>query len=115
MTLNDFEHYKSQMYSIYLLPLSQSFKFHPILLYVQPFSVYKVVNNWKCTEWTQNDFEQITVKTTSYVVSTYSWGPNFGSFRSTRYEVAENRNKNQICTEWPQDDIEHFTVKSTWH
>ncbi len=41
-------------------------KFSSVLLYDQPFSRYKVVENWKCTEWPQIDIEHVTVKNTLY-------------------------------------------------
>ncbi len=52
-------------------------KAHILVSFVlQPFSTYKVVRNWKCTELPQNDFEHKTVKSNLHRLSRQSWGPN---------------------------------------
>ena len=51
-------------------------RFCSVLLYVKPFSRYKVVDNQNCTEWLQNDLEQSSPDTLR--------GPHFGPFRSLR-------------------------------
>ncbi len=46
-------------------------KFSSILLYNQPFSRYKVVQNQqtlKCTEWPQNGIEHLTVISILYTI-----------------------------------------------
>ena len=81
---NDLEHYrvKDTLYMRVLL-MSQGPKFHPIFLYDQPFSRYKVVDNRKCTKWHQNDFEYLTVKSTLYTLNIYLPGQNILLFHST--------------------------------
>ncbi len=66
---NSLEHYKvkSRIY-IYILLVHLSPNIHSVLLYDQPFSRYKVVQSWKCTEWTQNDLEHLTVENTLYLL-----------------------------------------------
>ena len=83
----------------------------------QPFSRYQ--ENRKCTEWSQNDRNHLTVRSTLYILSTYSRSPNFGQFRSmVRHfrdtKILKNR-KNQKCTDWPQPYLEHLTVKRTMY
>ncbi len=75
-----------------------------------------VVKNRKCTEWPQNDFKHLTVKSTLYTVNTHPQGPNCTPFCSTisqflRYKDVENRK----CTKWPQNDLKHLSVKIYLH
>ena len=71
-------------------------------------SRYKVVTNWKCTEWPQTDLEHLTGKSTLHALNTYFWGPNIRPFSSTRYKIPKTRK----CTEWPKTELKHW-VKST--
>ncbi len=40
-----------------------------------PYSRYKVVENWKCTQWRQDDLNHLRVKTTLYTLETHHRGP----------------------------------------
>ncbi len=48
----------------------------------QPFSRCKGDKYWKCTEWSQNDLEHLTVKRSLYTLSTHPRGSHFGPVRS---------------------------------
>ncbi len=91
----------SQKYSIYTEYLPLRSKFWSVLLYDKPFpryNMYKVGESQKCTEWTQTELEDFTIKCTLYTLNTRPWGPNFGPFRSTgsrfRYTTCTT------CTRW---------------
>ena len=43
----------------------------------------KTKTKQKCTEWSQNEAEHITIKSTLYILSTYPWSSNFDPFHST--------------------------------
>ncbi len=47
-----------------------------------------VVKNWKCTEWSQNQLEHLTVKITLHKIPLM---PNFCSFRSTTSRLRDTR------------------------
>ncbi len=79
------------------LLMSQSPKFHPIFLYTQPFSRYKVVGIGKCTEWPQDDLEHLTVKSTLYKLSTFPEAHLLHDHPFSKYKVVKNR-KNRKCT-----------------
>ena len=76
-----------------------------VLLYDQPFSRYKVVENRKCTEWPQNDLNHLTVERTLYTMNTTPQGPNFTPFRSTTRRFREARlsqiGNAPMTPEWP--------------
>ena len=66
-------------------------EYHSVLFYEQPLSRYKiVVENRKCTEWLQNDFKHLTVKSTLHTLNTHNWDPNFTPFRSTVARFPDN-------------------------
>ena len=48
-----------------------------VLLYDQPFSRYKVLENRKCAEQPQTNFEHLRVKSTLYTLSAYPLRPKF--------------------------------------
>ncbi len=56
------------MYTLYVLLVFMSPKFHSVLLYHQPCSRYKAAKNrTEYTEWPQNDLEYLTFKSTLYM------------------------------------------------
>ncbi len=104
--------------------MSQSPKFHPIFLYDQPFSRYKVADNQKCTEWPHNNLEHLIIKGTLYTINIYLRGPNFCPLHSTpNYKIQDFRDTRSLktgnapneCAEWPkwpQTDFEILPVNS---
>ncbi len=62
------------------VPLSPRIIFSSVSLCNHPFSRYKIVGNRKSTEWTRNDLEHLTVKSTLYALNTYPQGTNFIRF-----------------------------------
>ena len=75
----------SQRYHLYSKYERLKPTFWSVSLYAHPFSRYKVDENRKyrkCTAWPQTDPEHLTVKSTTYTLSAYPRGPNFGPFRS---------------------------------
>ncbi len=50
-----------------------------VLLY-KPFSRYNVFKNRKCTEWTENDLNHLTVQSYLYTLNNYPGGPYFSEF-----------------------------------
>ncbi len=89
-------------------------------LYAQPFSIYKVVENWKYQKSTkrhQTDLELLAVKSIPYTLSRCPRDPNFGLFfsmtsRLLRYKVVENRKKalNNL-----RITLDTLAVKNTLH
>ena len=62
---------KCPIYNKYVPPRNI---FGSVLLYDKPFSRYegsKIGKNQKCTDWSQNDPEHLTVKSTLHALSTY--------------------------------------------
>ena len=121
---NDPEHVtaKSTLYIQSTCPQGSNFVFN--LLYDQPLPVYKgaeiVTMIQKCTKWSQNDLQRLTVKITQCASGTYIWGSNFGPFRSTanRFREARFPKIRSVPNEprrTPGKDPEHLTVKSTLH
>ncbi len=109
---------KNKKYPIYTTYLPPRPKFQPFLLCDQPFSRYKIDETRKfrkCTDWPQTEFEILTVKSTSSTLSTYPWGPNFGSFCSTTAGFRDLRllkiGNARNGLKW----LEHLTVESTMH
>ena len=72
--------------------------------YLSQKSRYKVVRNWKCTEWPLTDLGHFTVKSTLYTLNTYPWGPNFGPFGSTISRFRETTCKRSAKIGNAQDD-----------
>ncbi len=54
---------------------------------------YKVVENWKCTQWPQKDLNHLTVKRNMYTLNTQPQGPNFNPFRSMTSRFRDKRSK----------------------
>ena len=54
---------------------------------------YKVVDNRKCTKWTRNDLEHLTVKSTLYILNTWNYFRvlNFCPFCSTTRRFQDTR------------------------
>ena len=67
------------MHPVYTEYLSLRPKFHPVSLYDQPFSRYKIVENRKCTQWPHH----VSVKSTLCTLNTHFRGQNLTPFRST--------------------------------
>ncbi len=84
---------KHNVYTEYSLPRP---KFHSqtVSLYDHQFSRYKVVENRKCIELSQNDIRHLTVKRALYTLNTHPRGTNFHQ-PFAKYKPAENRK----CTE----------------
>ncbi len=61
-----------------------------ISLYDQSVSRCKLVNNWKCIKWSQNDLEHFMVKSTPYTLK-YQRGPNLCLFCSTVRRFRDTR------------------------
>ncbi len=80
----DLEHltFKSTLHTLITL---EAQRFVSFALRRAIFKIQGCVNkkNRKCTEWLQNDLEDLTVKNTMYTVTTYPRGPNFAPLRST--------------------------------
>ncbi len=133
MTLN----LQGQRSLIYVLIVSPSLKFHPIILYGQPFSRYKVVDNLKMIpEWPWivncqkyipciyiiNDLKLILKNKKYkiryiYEVLTHE-AQIFVRFalRPAVFKIQGYwKRKFRKCTEWPQTDFEILPVKSASH
>ena len=87
-TQNSLKHSTSQVYTEYasLWP-----KFNFVSLYDQPYSRYKIVENWKCTQWPQSGIKHLTVESTLYTPNTHPWGHKFTPFCSTTRHFWDTR------------------------
>ena len=99
------------MYILNTHPWGPNFTLKLSCSYDQPFLRYKVVKNWKCTEWSQIDLNHLTVKRTLYTLNTHPRVTYFTSRLGVfpRYKLVENWK----CTEWPQNNLKNLTVKTT--
>ena len=61
------------------------------LLYDQPFSRCRVVENRKCTEWPQNNLELLTVKSTFHALRTYPEAQMLGRFALRGIRLRDTR------------------------
>ena len=66
-----------QKYPVYSGYCAPEVHFLSVSLYDHTFSGYKVIENWKSTEWPQSDIEHLTVKRSLYTLNTYLWGSRF--------------------------------------
>ena len=90
---------KSQMYLLYVLPVSTSPKFYSISLYDEPFSSYRPF--WeKSTEWPQHDLERCKLKSTPYALLV-SLAPKFHPVSLYGQPFLRYRTFWDKCTKWP--------------
>ncbi len=107
MTLNDLKHLpvKSTMYILNTHPQGPNLT---VLLYNKLFLRYKIVENWKCTEWPQNNLSHLTVNSNLYTLNTNPWGPNFTPFRSMTSRIWDT---SLLKIRNASNDLKHLTVK----
>ena len=79
----EFEDLFWKFYPVYTENSPPRPKSHSVLLYDQPFSRYKLVENRKFTKGPQNNLNHFTVKSYLYTLNTYRGGSNFTAFCST--------------------------------
>ncbi len=79
---NDLNHLTVKS-TLYTLNTHQRPKFHPISLYDEACSRFKVVENQNCTEWPQIDLKLFTCKGTLYAPNAHHRRPNFNPLYCT--------------------------------
>ncbi len=99
------EAFNFHKYPVYTEYSSLRLQFHYVSLYDQPFSRYKIVENWKCTKWPNNDLNHLSVKSTLYTLNTHTLGPNFNPFalRPAIFKILvfQKSEMNPMTPEWP--------------
>ena len=102
----DLEHYRGCI--VYVLLVSLSPKFQPVLVNDWPFSSYKTF--WdKCTEWTQMTLNP-TRSNLPNICYWCLWVPNFCQFRSTTRSLEQQAILRRVHRTTP-NDLENYKAK----
>ncbi len=92
-------------------------KFLSVLLYDQPFSRYRAVENRKCTEWPQSDLERLIVNNRPFTPNKYPQGQNLSLFglRPAVFEIQGCWNrKNRTCIDYHFKKSTTTTTTTKW-